>query len=237
MDYRNLHPWSVSPAEAVRIQHRLRPKLILNCVPKKMNTIAGIDVSFQRGSNRLYAAIVVLVLTKANSHQTSQRLTALQVDETVTASLDVDFPYIPGLLSFREIPVVLKAWEKLTIRPDCLICDGQGIAHPRQFGLAAHLGLIVDLPSIGCGKTRLIGLYDEPGPIRGDHTPLVDRGKTIGRVLRSKDRVKPLFISPGHRMTLDRSVEVILSCQGGYRLPEPTRLAHQVVNQARKDQI
>ncbi|MFQ5579964.1 MAG: deoxyribonuclease V [Nitrospiria bacterium] len=236
MDYQNLHPWSVSPVEAVQIQHRLRPKLILNRAPKKIKMIAGIDVSFQRGSNRLYAAIVVLGLDQDNSKQRSMKPSPFHVDEKVTASLEVDFPYIPGLLSFREIPVVLKAWEKLKTRPDCLICDGQGIAHPRRFGLAAHLGLIVDLPTIGCGKTRLVGLYREPGPVRGAYAPLVDRGETIGRVLRSRERVKPLFISPGHMMTQERAMEVILSCQRGYRLPEPTRLAHQFVNQGRKGQ-
>ncbi|MFQ5780423.1 MAG: deoxyribonuclease V [Nitrospiria bacterium] len=234
MHYQDLHPWGVSPAEAIQIQRRLCTQVILNNPPRKINSIAGIDVSSQRGSNRLYAAVVVLGPIREHS-KPSIKPPTFHIKETAIASLEIDFPYIPGLLSFREIPVVLKAWEKLQIRPDCLICDGQGMAHPRRFGLASHLGLIVDLPSIGCGKTRLIGLYREPGPDRGDTELLVDKGETIGAILRSKDGVKPLFISPGHRMTLDRAVEIILACQSRYRLPEPTRLAHQRVNQARRE--
>lgn len=222
MEYRNLHPWKVSPSEAIQIQKHLRSQLILESAPHVIETVAGVDVSYSRGSNLLFASVAVL-----------KRRPLFTIVEVATASYKTDFPYIPGLLSFREIPVVLKAWEKLTLRPDCLICDGQGIAHPRRIGIASHLGLIVDLPSIGCGKSLLTGLYLEPGPARGDSAPLIDRQEVIGTILRTKEKVAPVFISPGHRMTLDGAVETVLSCLTRFRLPEPIRMAHQRVNQAR----
>ncbi|MBI3805728.1 MAG: deoxyribonuclease V [Nitrospirae bacterium] len=223
----NLHRWDVSPQEAIEIQNRLRTALILDRAPDEVRTIAGVDVSNAIGSNLLFAAIVVLDL----EHLQPKGFSILEV---ATASLEIDFPYVPGLLSFREIPVVLKAWEKLQILPDCLMVDGQGIAHPRRIGIASHLGLLVDLPAIGCGKSRLIGFHREPGQARGDWSPLIDRGETIGAVLRTRTGIAPVYISPGHRMTLDRALELVLSCQIRYRLPEPTRLAHQFVNEARR---
>lgn len=227
MNFLDLHRWDVSPVEAIEIQNRLRRHLILDQAPAEIRTVAGVDVSNEIGSNRLFAAVVVFDL----QHPQPKGFPVL---EAATASLEIDFPYIPGLLSFREIPVVLKAWEKLQTRPDCLMADGQGIAHPRRIGIASHLGLITDLPSIGCGKTRLIGSHREPGPLRGDGSPLIDRGETIGAVLRTRDGVAPVFISPGHLMTLDRAVEIVLAAQIRYRLPEPTRMAHQLVNEARR---
>lgn len=234
MDYRSLHPWDVSPKEAIQIQHRLRPRLILDKAPEAIKTIAGIDVSFTRGSHQLHAALVVLDLTQAILKQNGRKTATFPIVETTTASLTVNFPYIPGLLSFREIPVVLEAWAKLSIRPDCLICDGQGLAHPRRMGLASHLGLIVDLPSIGCGKTRLIGEERTPGRARGDRVALVDKDEVIGMILRTRKDVAPLYISQGHRMTLDRAVEIVLSCQKSYRQTEPIRMAHKLVNEARR---
>jgi deoxyribonuclease V len=227
MNYLDLHRWDVSPVEAIEIQNRLRRQLLLDQAPAEIRTVAGVDVSNEIGSNRLFAAVVVLDLRHPQPK-------GFPILEMATASLEVAFPYLPGLLSFREIPVVLKAWEKLQIRPDCLMVDGQGIAHPRRIGIASHLGLLVDLPSIGCGKTRLIGTHREPGPLRGDWSPLIDRGETIGAVLRTRDHVAPVFISPGHRMTLDRAIEIALASQLRYRLPEPTRMAHQRVNEARR---
>ena len=227
MNYSDLHLWDVSPVEAMEIQNRLRRQLILDQAPAEIRTIAGVDVSNEIGSNRLFASVVVLDL----AHPQPKGFPILEV---ATADLEIDFPYIPGLLSFREIPVVLKAWGKLKTRPHCLMADGQGIAHPRRIGIASHLGLITDLPSIGCGKTRLIGAHREPGPLRGDRAPLIDRGEAIGAVLRTRDHVAPVFISPGHRMTIDRAVEIVLASQIRYRLPEPTRMAHQLVNEARR---
>jgi deoxyribonuclease V len=227
MHYRNLHPWRVSPKEAIEIQSAIRPYLILDSAPDQIHTVAGVEVLSDFKSNRLFAAVVVCDLRRKDRK-------SLPVIEVATESLEVDFPYIPGLLSFRHIPVVLKAWEKLQVRPDCLICDGQGIAHPRRIGIASHFGYLVDLPAIGCGKSRLAGHCQDPGLARGASAPLIDREETIGTVLRSRERVAPLYVSPGHRMTLDRAVEIVLSCQTKYRLPEPVRLAHHWVNQARR---
>lgn len=233
MNYRTLHPWGVSPSEAIVIQKDLHSRLILDEAPQAIQTVAGIDVSFTRGQRRLFASIVVIDLTRP--YRESNR--PFSIIETAVGSLEVDLPYIPGLLSFREIPVVLSAWKKLEHRPDCLVCDGQGLAHPRRMGLAAHLGLIVDRPSIGCGKTRLIGEYQAPGPNKGDRSSLVDREEIVGTVLRTRKRVKPIFISQGHRMTLEAAIKIILSCQVRHRLPEPIRMAHRLANEARRKNL
>ncbi len=235
MDHRSLHAWDVTPAEAIQIQHRLRPHLRLDQAPEKIESLAGIDVSYSRGSHQLFAAIVVLDLTEPILKKNGKDTAGFPVIESATAALTVDFPYIPGLLSFREIPVILKAWEKLKTRPDCLLCDGQGLAHPRRMGLASHLGLLFGLPSIGCGKTRLVGEDRRPGPERGDRVALVDKGETIGMILRTRLNVKPLYISQGHHMTLDRAVEIVLACQSRYRLPEAIRMAHTLVNETRRE--
>jgi deoxyribonuclease V len=227
MRYRNLHPWRVSPKEAIEIQNALRPHLILDRSPDQITTVAGIDVSSDFKSNRLFAAIVVCDLKNKNQK-------SLPVLEVATDSMEVDFPSLPSLLAFREIPVVLKAWEKLQLRPDCLILDGQGTAHPRRMGIASHLGFLVDLPSIGCCKSLLAGVQSDPGPSRGEQALLIDHEETVGTILRSKEKVSPIYISPGHRMTLERAVEIILSCQTKYRLPEPIRLARRWVSEARK---
>lgn len=224
MKYHDLHPWDVSPKEAKDIQESLRHRLQLEVAPKRVDTVAGIDVSHNWGSPHLYAAVVILDIKKGPP---------FPVIEQAVGSYKTTFPYISGLLSFREIPVVLKAWEKLSIRPDCIVCDGQGIAHPRRFGIASHLGLIVNLPSIGCAKSRLMGTYQEPPPARGEYVPLVSKEEIVGAVLRSRKGKKPIYISQGHKITLHRAVEIILSTCVGYRLPEPTRMAHRLVNQKR----
>lgn len=236
------HDWDVIPAEAVQIQNRLRPRLILDKAPEVVKIIAGVDVSFTRGSKRLYAAVVLLDLSQPVKTKNGKDILRFPILETAVADLEVCFPYIPGLLSFREIPVILKAWEKLTLRPDCLLCDGQGIAHPRRMGLAAHLGLMLDLPSIGCGKSRLTGVYQPPGDgsssregkTSGAVSDLMDQGERIGMVLRTRKGVKPVFVSQGHRMTLPRAIQIVLSAQGRCRLPEPIRMAHEKVNEARR---
>ncbi len=210
-----LHSWDVTPEEAIAIQQRLRyllhdaPPITLDSV----HTIAGVDASYTTVGR---AAIVVLTYPD------------LQPVEQVTAVRESVFPYIPGLLSFREGPVVEDAMRKLTVQPDLLMFDGQGYAHPRRMGIACHMGLYLDRPSIGCAKSRLVGRYADPGPNAGDRSPLVDRGETIGVVLRSKPRTNPLFISPGYRMALEDAVAVVLQCLRGYRLPEPTRLADKL---------
>jgi deoxyribonuclease V len=156
-----------------------------------------------------------------------------QVLETATAAVTARFPYIPGLLSFRETPAVIEAWTKLKTRPDCLICDGHGLAHPRRFGIACHLGLLLDLPSIGCAKSLLVGTHRTPPKRRGSVEPLLDRGEQIGAVVRTRNGVAPVFVSQGHRISLNAAVQTVLDTFAGYRLPEPTRRAHLLVNETR----
>lgn len=214
-----LHEWNVTPQEAIEIQQRLRPRLQTTggIHMDEIHSIAGIDASY-RDAGR--AAIVVLSFP------------ALEVlDEAVAVKSSV-FPYVPGLLSFREGPVVIEAMKKLRVQPDVLMFDGQGYAHPRRLGLASHMGVYLDRPSIGCAKSRLTGRFTEPGPNPGDRSPLIDHGEVIGTVLRTKPRTNPLFISVGHRIDLETSVEVVLRCLRGYRLPEPTRDAHNLADKA-----
>jgi deoxyribonuclease V len=218
-----LHRWDVTPKEAVEIQRRLRVQLDVQGEPEHINMVAGIDVSYNKGSDWLYAAIVVL------------RLADLHLLDTASATAQVPFPYIPGLLSFRECPAVLQAWERLSVMPDCLMCDGQGIAHPRRFGIASHLGLWLDMPSLGCAKSLLVGTYREPGARRGSVEPLVHRQEQVGMILRTRDGVAPVFVSPGHRISLKKATEVVLACCTKYRIPEPTRQAHLLVNKLRRD--
>ncbi len=218
-----LHRWDVSPEEAVEIQNRLRAQLDLGSEPQRIETIAGIDVSYDKGSDWLFAAAVVL------------RVRDLHVLDSAYATATVPFPYIPGLLSFRECPAVLQAWEKLGVQPDCLICDGQGIAHPRRLGIASHLGLWLDMPSIGCAKSLLVGEYREPGLKRGSTEPLYHGKEQVGVILRTKDGVQPVFVSQGHKITLPKAIEIVLACCTKYRLPEPTRRAHLLVNEIRRN--
>ena len=219
MPVRNLHAWDLSPKEAARVQKSLREQLILAWDDRPVDSIAGVDVSISPDAAR--CAIVVL------------RFPELTPLEAATADAPLVFPYIPGLLSFREGPAVLAAWEKLELKPDLLMFDGQGIAHPRGIGIAAQMGLWLDRPTIGVAKSRLYGTHTEPGPMRGDKAELLDKdGKVIGAVLRTKDNVKPLYFSPGHLMDVEGAVEFTRACDGGYRLPETTRWAHRVAGGA-----
>ena len=206
------HPWDVSVEEALAIQRRLAP--IAHAAPPialhAVQLVAGVDASY---ADRARGAVVVY------------RYPQMELVEQATATLDVSFPYTPGLLSFREVPVAMAALARLRITPDLLLCDGQGYAHPRRFGLACHLGLLTGLASVGCAKSRLIGAYDEPGPALGDRAPLTAHGELIGVALRSRPGTRPLFISTGYRVTLEQAVELTLGCLRGYRLPEPTRAA------------
>ena len=190
-----------------------------------LGTIAGADVSYAKRPETMYAAVVVMEWPSG------------EVVEEVTAERRAEFPYIPGLLSFREIPSLLAAFERLRTRPDVIIYDGHGIAHPRGFGIASHLGVLLDAPTIGCAKKRLVGEHEEPGPERGSQVPLRLEGKTIGTVLRTRSKVKPVFISVGHRIGLRSAVRLVLETGGGYRLPEPTRLAHLLSNAARRGEV
>jgi deoxyribonuclease V len=211
----NLHAWDLSPAEAARIQTDLRKRLVLRWDSRPVTTIGGVDVSIKTESAR--AAIVVIGYPD---------LTPL---EAVTADMPLVFPYVPGLLAFREGPAVLAAWEILQNKPDLLMFDGQGIAHPRGIGIASHMGLWLERPTIGVAKSRLYGRHAEVGTARGDQAELLDRsGNIIGTVLRTREKTNPLYISPGHLMDVKQATEFVLSCHAGYRLPEPTRWAHKV---------
>lgn len=215
------HRWDLSAEEAIALQHALRGRLndAPPIAPDAIHTIAGVDASYR---DLARAAVVVFSYPE------------LEVVDSAVGAVETTFPYVPGLLSFREAPAVLAAMEKLRVRPDLLMFDGQGIAHPRRFGIAAHLGLYLDMPSIGCAKSRLTGSYEEPGPRPGDSSPLTYRGEVIGTVLRTKPRTNPLFISVGYRITLPAAVEMVKRCLRGYRLPEPTRAAHNLADAAAK---
>jgi deoxyribonuclease V len=215
MKIAHLHSWDVSADEAVAIQQRLRGLVVREngFDPAQVRTIAGVDASYR---DKAYAAIVVLGLAD------------LQVVEQAIAERETPFPYVPGLLSFREAPAVLDAMEKLTARPDLLMFDGQGIAHPRRLGIAAHMGVYLGMPSIGCAKSRLTGSYTEPGPNTGDMSSLMAGREQVGVVLRGKPRTNPLFISIGHLIDLPTATSFVLQTLRGYRLPEPTRQADRL---------
>jgi len=217
----SLHSWDLTPGEAIEVQQRLRNLVRLEPLARPINTIAGADISFNKFSETVYAGIVVLSLPD------------LRIIESAGVRSVAKFPYVPGLLSFRETPSVLEAWEKLETKPDVLMLDGQGIAHPRRFGIACHIGLLLDLPAIGCAKSILVGRYSELGLDAGSQSPLVDRGEQVGVALRTKSKVSPVYVSPGHLIDLDSAVDLVLRSTGKYRQPEPTRQAHLLVNRLR----
>jgi deoxyribonuclease V len=221
MNIPRIHPWKVSPREAVRIQQKLRKKLRFRTPTTPFKKIAAGDVSYSRLDDMTYAAFLLF---------TYPDLTLL---ERASAKGRASFPYIPGLLTFREGPVLLQAFSRLAARPDLILIDGQGIAHPRFMGIAAHIGLILNLPTIGCAKSRLIGTHEEPAPDRGKTVPLLVGDRIAGMVLRTRAGVKPVYVSPGHKMDLDTSVKIVLSLCRGYRIPEPLRQAHIFVNRLR----
>lgn len=216
------HPWAVSVQDAFRIQEELTRKLILEDDPGEPALIAGVDVAFSRERDLLYAAVVVL------------EAETMKPVEVATAKQQPVFPYVPGLLTFREGPVVLQAWSALKSEPDLLMFDGQGIAHPRGFGLASHIGVLLDKPSIGCAKSRLVGEFKEPKQKRGAMRTLSLHKRKVGVVLRTRDNTKPLFVSPGHRITVETAARRVLDAGRGYRLPEPTRLAHVEAGRAKR---
>lgn len=220
-----LHSWQLSPKEAIALQKTLANQVVLHdSVPVPPRVVAGVDVSYARIAGKFHAAVVLLDYD------------SLEIMETAAASGEVNFPYVPGLLSFRELPILLQVFEKLETVPDVILVDGQGIAHPRRLGLASHLGLWLDLPTIGCAKSRLCGECEEPAAGKGAWTLLRDGEEPVGRVVRTKDRVRPLYISPGHRIDGRRAAEIVLQCGRGYRLPEPTRQAHLLSNRVRLQQ-
>ena len=212
-------PWPAIPADAIALQKRLAPRVVLEGDPQGVRFVAGCDLAFLgrgRRGDTARAAVVLLSypeLTPVEQH---------------TVEAPVTFPYVPGLLAFREIPALLQAFEMLEQAPDLLLVDGQGYAHPRRFGIACHLGLLLDLPAIGVAKSRLTGEHDEPAPAAGSRADLRDGGALIGCVLRTRDGGRPLYVSPGHRVGFGPAADWVMRLSRGYRLPEPTRLADRL---------
>lgn len=224
MDFPELHDWSMTYKEAVALQRELAGRIDLrDRLPRPLRTVAGVDVSYEKHGDLFFAAVIVLSFPE------------LQPVEEASASGTVTFPYIPGLLSFRELPILLGAFRTLKNIPDAVLVDGQGIAHPRRFGIAGHLGLWTGLPTVGCAKSRLCGEHGTPGLRRGDAVPLIDKGERIGTVLTTRDGVRPLYVSPGHRIDHEAAVELVLACGRRTRMPEPTRLAHLATNRLRRE--
>ncbi len=212
------HPWDVSPREARDIQSRLRPLAERTDRFGKIRYVAGVDAGFDKHRGLTRAAVSVL------------RFPTLEVVEEQVHESDTTFPYVPGLLSFREVPAVLEVLGMLTTLPQLLICDGQGRAHPRRFGLACHLGLLTDIPCIGVAKTRLLGTHDPVAEERGAYAALMDRDEVIGAVLRTRQRVSPVYVSEGHRVSLISAISLTLTCAPRYRLPETTRRADRLAS-------
>ena len=213
MNYQQLHPWEMTPAEARQIQNELRNEVISQDRFGDIKTVAGVDLGFKKDVAR--ASVIVLSFPE------------LQLIDWVLVESPVPFPYIPGLLSFRETPPLLKAFTQLNTEPDLIIADGQGIAHPRRFGIASHLGLILDRPTIGCAKSRLWGRHKQPNNEAGSIEYLYDKGEIIGAAVRTRSNVSVVYVSVGHRISLDSAIRLTLACCGRYRLPETTRYAHQ----------
>lgn len=231
MNFKNIHSWDVSPKAAIDIQNDLRKKIILKARPIKIRLIAGVDAAFDPSTtfrvngersrtidNRKATAAVVIL-----------SFPGLRVIEIIRKTAKVRFPYIPGLLTFREGQVLEVCFKEIKNEPDIIIFDGQGIAHPRNMGIATHMGILLDRPTIGCAKSWLYGDYLEPKKSAGSFSYLLgDKKRKIGVVLRTKDNVKPVFVSPGYKIDIENSIKTILKCTLKYRLPEPLRLAHQL---------
>lgn len=213
----DLHGWDLTTLQARQLQEKWAGRVVLRALRKKPKFVAGLDCSLDKRRGLIFAAAVVFSFPE------------LEPVETATAQLPLAFPYVPGLLSFREIPVCLEAVRQVQTPVDLWLIDGQGIAHPRRLGLASHLGLFLNAPTIGCAKSRLIGTFEKPGSKKGDFSWLYDKEEKIGTVLRTRDGVKPLFISPGHLCSFKNAVDCTLACTTMYRQPEPTRIAHQTV--------
>lgn len=226
MNIHCVHSWDVTPQEAVRLQEQLRAKVVPRGHLPKPKLVAGADAAFDLRTRQLFAAVVVLSVP------------SLELVERVVHQESLSFPYIPGLLSFREAPALLRAFEKVRHDPDVVFIDGHGLSHPRAAGIASHIGLCLNTPTIGCAKSLLIGRHRVPGPSRGSHTSLYDANNhVIGAVVRTRDRVQPVFVSVGHRIGLAQAVQLTLACGTGYRIPEPTRQADRWAKQAKREAI
>lgn len=220
-----LHSWNISPQEAIGIQKGLRR--LVRQVPMKAapKVLAGADVSLEWRGTEGFAGFALMTYPD------------LEDKGYALSKNSLTFPYVPGLLSFREIPLLLEAWNALSEKPDLVVMDGHGIAHPRRLGVATHLGILLGVPTIGVAKSPLVGEFAEPGPEQGSWTLVRDKGEAVGAALRTKERAKPVFVSPGHLVTLEQSIEIVMSFSRGYRIPEPTRRAHELVNKYRRGEI
>jgi deoxyribonuclease V len=223
MQVPHLHDWPTTPDEAIELQGSLASRIDVSTPLKTFDIVAGCDLAYHLTDPIAYAAVVLV------------RSADWSVIEAHTVTREVNFPYIPGLLSFREIPALLDAFARLGRVPDVVMLDGQGIAHPRRFGLACHLGLWLDVPCLGCAKSWLIGDHDEPGPDAGDSTPLTVGSETVGAVMRSAAKAKPVYLSPGHLLDLESATRVVRASLSGYRHPTPTREAHMAANRRREE--
>jgi deoxyribonuclease V len=229
MEIAEPHAWDVTPKEAAAIQREMRERVSLvdAIAVDDIRVVAGVDNTYTRQRKETTAYAVVVALDFAT----------MEVVETSFAVCEVGFPYVPGLLSFREAPAILDAFRGLKTEPDVILFDGQGIAHPRRIGLASHLGVVLDRSSVGCAKSKLVGEFEEPERVFGAQTPLVHRGEQVGVALRTRPRHAPLFVSPGHKLSIPTAVEIVLRCCRDERfMPEPTRLAHEAITEyARED--
>jgi deoxyribonuclease V len=219
MKIQHQHAWDVSAKEAIAIQNGLREQIITQDKLGTVNYLAGVDVGFEEAGAWSRAAVAVLSFPQLDLH------------EYAIARTPTKFPYVPGLLSFRELPAVLMALEKLKQLPGLILCDGQGYAHPRRFGIACHLGLLTDIPTIGVGKTRLVGEHTVLPDKRGVWQPLTEKGEIIGAVLRSRNGVKPIYVSIGHRICLETAIDYVMRCITRYKLPETIRWAHKLASE------
>jgi deoxyribonuclease V len=216
---KSIHRWDLEPRAAIALQRDLAKRVTTSGGPMRVETVAGVDLGFSRDGSEAIAGVIVYSYPD------------LEEIERKSARGPVPYPYIPGLLSFREGPVLEMAFAEVSHEPDVVLFDGQGIAHPRRLGIASHMGLLLERPTIGCAKSRLCGGHEEPGPKRGDWVPLVDgeRGETIGAVLRTRDRVKPIYVSSGHLISLEASIDIVMRCLDRTRIPKPTREADKFV--------
>jgi deoxyribonuclease V len=212
------HSWNLTPSAAIALQHRLRGRVVRLGRPRSLRYVAGADVGFERPRQMMRAAIAVLSFPD------------LALVDQAVARAPARFPYVPGLLSFREMPVLLAALSRLRVTPDVILYDGHGLAHPRRFGIASHLGVYCGIPTVGVAKSRLIGEHGEPLQRRGAWVPLRHRGETIGAVLRSRPRAAPIYVSIGHRLSLPAAVRLVMACTTRFRLPETTRWAHRLAS-------
>jgi deoxyribonuclease V len=231
MNYRKIHDWDLTRSEAVELQKKLRHQVIIEPLRTEARLVAGCDISFNRFSDVVYAGIVVI------------KLPELEIVDRATVVTKARFEYIPGLLSFRETPALLEAWERLETEPDVVMLDGQGMAHPRRFGIACHFGVLTGLPTLGCAKTVLTGKFESPGKQAGSYSFMEHKGEIVGAAVRTKENVAPVFVSIGNRIDLEGALDLTLRCVKGYpskskyRIPEPTRQAHLFVNEIRRSEL